>query len=362
MNNELEIILESILEKVKKESASLNINQKKILIYKSLYESLTNRQDLLEDKDETLKTIYKAFIYSKLTPPVGTSSFLGYSILERKSIRKIDDNLIEKNYSKILKSYKDLVKELKLTSSLDIANLFSILLWNGYFSENKKYVYGISNRMMEEKNLQSLIMQGHGACFENARMLNDFIKTCNKRSSMIMCYMDGENTKINRPKEVKIKYDNTAQTLRHKKKHSLKGLLEDFLLKNYSGNHIINIIEDDDKLIFYDVTNNCILSILNDETLKLINGEGKYTIFPFTASQLLGPFTDFDYLIKLLGNEKLTSNLNEEEFKEQFRKIHSMFLENKQFVNDIYTDIHKNIENINQEVREKTYKYLYCQK
>ena len=102
--------------------------------------------------------------------------------------------------------------------------------------------------------------------------------------------------------------------------------------------------------------------VLNDETLKLINGEGKYTIFPFTASQLLGPFTDFDYLIKLLGNEKLTSTLNEEEFKEQFRKIHSMFLENKQFVNDIYTDIHKNIENINQEVREKTYKYLYCQK
>ena len=55
MNNELEIILESILEKVKKESASLNTNQKKILIYKSLYESLTNRQDLLEDKDETLE-------------------------------------------------------------------------------------------------------------------------------------------------------------------------------------------------------------------------------------------------------------------------------------------------------------------
>lgn len=362
MNNELEIILESILEKVKKESASLNTNQKKILIYKSLYESLTNRQDLLEDKDETLKTIYKAFIYSKTTPPVGTSSFLGYSILERKSIRKIDDNLIEKNYSKILNGYKDLVKELNLTSSLDIANLFSILLWNGYFSENKNYVYGISNRMMEEKNLQSLIMQGHGACFENARMLNDFIKICNKRSSMIMCYMDAENTKINRPKEVKIKYDNTAQTLRRKKKHSLKGLLEDFLVKNYSGNHIINIIEDDDKLIFYDVTNNCILSILNDETLKLTNGEGKYTIFPFTASQLLGPFTDFDHLIKLLGNEELTSNLNEEEFKEQFRKIYSMFLENKQFVNDIYTDIHKNIENINQEVREKTYKYLYCQK
>ena len=60
--------------------------------------------------------------------------------------------------------------------------------------------------------------------------------------------------------------------------------------------------------------------------------------------------------------EEFCFQLNEEEFKEQFRKIHSMFLENKQFVNDIYTDIHKNIENINQEVREKTYKYLYCQK
>lgn len=360
MNNELEIILESILEKVKKESVSLNTNQKKILIYKSLYESLINRQDLLEDKDETLKTIYKAFIYSKIAPPVGTKSFLDYSILERKSIRKIDDNLIEKNYNKILKSYKDLVDELKLTSSLDIANLFSILLWNGYFSENKKFVYGIGNRMMEEKNLQSLIMQGHGACFENSRMLNDFIKKCNKRSSMIMCYMDGENTKINRPKEVKIKYDKTAQSLRHKKKHSLKGFLEDFLVKNYSGNHIINIIEDNDKLIFYDVTNNCILSILDDETLKLINGEGKYTIFPFTASQLLGPFTDFDCLIKLLGNEELSATLTEEEFKEQFKKIHSMFLENTQLADDIYTDIHKNIENINQEVGEKTYKYLYC--
>ena len=72
---------------------------------------------------------------------------------------------------------------------------------------------------------------------------------------------------------------------------------------------------------------------------------------------IMNNFTNY-----LLGNEELTSNLNEEEFKEQFRKIHSMFLENKQFVNDIYTDIHKNIENINQEVREKTYKYLYCQK
>lgn len=116
------------------------------------------------------------------------------------------------------------------------------------------------------------------------------------------------------------------------------------------------------KSLYESLTNRQDLLEDKDETLKLTNGEGKYTIFPFTASQLLGPFTDFDYLIKLLGNEELTSNLNEEEFKEQFRKIHSMFLENKQFVNDIYTDIHKNIENINQEVREKTYKYLYCQK
>ena len=37
------------------------------------------KNKVLEDKDETLKTIYKAFIYSKTTPPVGTSSFLGYS-------------------------------------------------------------------------------------------------------------------------------------------------------------------------------------------------------------------------------------------------------------------------------------------
>ena len=35
MNNELEIILESILEKVKKESATRNTNQKKILIYQA---------------------------------------------------------------------------------------------------------------------------------------------------------------------------------------------------------------------------------------------------------------------------------------------------------------------------------------
>ena len=58
----------------------------------------------------------------------------------KEKLSKIDDNLIEKNYSKILNGYKDLVKELNLTSSLDIANLFSILLWNGYFSENKNYL------------------------------------------------------------------------------------------------------------------------------------------------------------------------------------------------------------------------------
>ena len=74
-------------------------------------------------------------------------------------------------YSSLLDKTKKLALELGLTNSLEISNLFSYLLWNGYFSKTKQNRY----QQLGRKNISGLfyadIMDGIGVCLNHAYVL-----------------------------------------------------------------------------------------------------------------------------------------------------------------------------------------------
>ena len=355
MDKELEEILNQVTIEIKSLDDSLNTNQKKIIVYRKIAEKLKNKQYLLKDTSKVQKYIYEMFLYSKLIPPIGTMQFLDYSLVKRESLRGYDNALIEENYNKILKTYYNLAKELNVSSSIDLSILFSILLWKGYFSENKKYIYSKKNRIYEEKNYQVIIMDGHGVCLEIAKMLNDFLKACSEDSSILMCYADPKKININNPKLVRRLHDNTAYE--NKKNNNIRNKLSELISKQYIGNHAVNIIKNSDEIILYDATSNCILKVINEKEAEIINGEGLYKMFPFTSIQLSYNDIDVNLLKKIFNNSQ--TKLKEEDFLLSLNTIKYLFIDNKNLIDDVYDEVHNNIENISDEIYNNMFNHVF---
>ena len=81
-------------------------------------------------------------------------------------------------YSSLLDKTKRLALELGLTNSLEISNLFSYLLWNGYFSKTKSNIYSSK----ESKGIYGLLYADiiDGKSFQtcNTEMLKDLLNSC----------------------------------------------------------------------------------------------------------------------------------------------------------------------------------------
>lgn len=84
-------------------------------------------------------------------------------------IKEIEENQKENTismeyYNQVLEKTVKLALELNLTKSLEYANLFTYLLWNGYFSLDKKFAFKIEDRLLSEGMYFLDIFKGNGVC------------------------------------------------------------------------------------------------------------------------------------------------------------------------------------------------------
>lgn len=240
------------------------------------------------------------------------------------------------NYKQILNKFKILTEELNLNNSLEISLLYTYLMWNGYFSKDKKLYYQIEKRVLMQGMYSYDIMNGNGVCLNFSEMLKDCLNECGYSSAILL-------NKIENKKELKrdyapdIKRNNIKPGLIHKTKVALLKPIT-----NKTGNHAFNLVEDNGKLYIYDVTNLLVLELKNKEYANIITGQGNFKLTPYLS-----------YIFNIQNGENLINHLNTTtEFTTPYDRYNyiitaencmQLFNKNKSLFDDYHDDINDDI-------------------
>lgn len=222
------------------------------------------------------------------------------SNLIRKNRNKYSE--IMHNYNILLEKMSSLSKELNFTNSLELNILFSYLLWNGYLSKDRKY-----NFKKEDKDkIMGLFfldtMDGFGVCLDNSEMLKDFLNLNGYPSAVLQNFYDDKSVKVDY--EIDIERKTITDSTKTK-------LIERVLKRN--ANHAFNLIEDNDSLYIYDATNLLMQGIISQDSSQMINGIGKFKLFPYRSYMLCANSKEISLLDKFIKTDNYPINYTRED-------------------------------------------------
>lgn len=232
---------------------------------------------------------------------------------ELLDIQKVNIKDFEKSYihyQNILNIYADLVQKLNLKNSLQICMLFTYLLWNGYFSVNKKHVY--TDYMTA--NIDGLasfdIMNGKGVCLSYSTMLRDFLIVCGYDSANLI---NSEDANIKYSYMPKI-FRQTGRIKRITKFHEFISKIQ---TKNL-GNHSFTLVNENDNLYIFDPTNLALIRITSINEAKVVNGKGTFKLMPDISYACNIPLESTKVLDKLCKNKTFDNPYTEEYYRKTF--------------------------------------------
>ena len=284
--------------------------------------------------------------------------YLNYLNNEAERYKKIYEKSMI-NYNEMLTKYKDLALELKLKNALEMSMLFSYMMWNGYYSVDKKYSYKLEDRLLIPGLYSFDIIRGNGVCLAHSQLLADYLNVCSKKSSFISCNFElNETSNLNTFKPPIRRVHNIDIRLKF-----ISTILSSLLCAKNSknGNHSVTLIEDDNKFYVCDSTNLYFAQIQNDSTATIINGNGKYYLKPL-SSPIEIPYADFNRLYeKVLESDKKDA-YTFSKIVCDYEYITALARQNIRLLNDAYDDIHHNLEFINNETNKHGNKLLKKEK
>lgn len=340
---------EQRIEELKQEFKDLTKEQKELLLYRKIVgtgkmednsKSFNHNQNINSDE---LLCLIKAADIGFLKPLVEYA--MRNNQLKYQEIYK--ESLI--CYNNILENYKKLSQELNINSSLDLSHLLTYMLWNGYFSVNKKHFYQLQGRLLLPGMFSFDVIKGKGVCLAYAELLHNYLSTCEKNSSILTCKVPTGKKNIScdyRPEiERNIKNNISSRVFSDFKTFFLDGLI------NKLGNHAITLIEENGKMYAYDPTNLYALNIKDVSTASIINGKGEFQIKPLTTL-ITVPHSDPNHIFEklLLGN--IEPALSRKEFIFSFENLMELVNNNISLLDDAYDNIHSDLEYIDKQIDE----------
>ena len=268
----------------------------------------------------------------------------------------------EEDYKEILRKTKLLSQELKLNNSLEISNLFTYLLWNGYFSKDKRLNFQSHDRLLLSGAYSQDIMNGHGVCLNFSDMLTDLLNEYDFSAATILNKL---------PTKPHLDYRPDIERNRSKKKlsNSLIRMLLIPIMKNFP-NHAFNLIKENNGLYIYDSTNLFISNLTSKNESIIITGVGKIKLYPYFSYYINldnKPVETLDFLHTTTNYE---SPYTKSDFIDTWEECLLLFTKNMGLLNDFYDEIYSNINKIteeNKDVKQKlknknTYKIKIIEK
>lgn len=262
-------------------------------------------------------------------------------------------------YNNILENYKKLAQELKVNSSLDLSHLLTYMLWNGYFSVNKEHFYKLQERLLLPGMYSFDVIKGKGVCLAYAELLHNYLSTCEKDSSILICKVPTEKKAIicdYRPQiERNVKSNTSSRIFSSFMMFFLGGLINKF------GNHAITLIEENGKIYAYDPTNLYALNIKDASTASLINGKGEFQIRPL-MTLITDPHSDPSHIYEKLSLGEVKPAFSRKEFIFSFENLIELVNNNVGLLDDAYDNIHSDLEYIDRQTDEIGGKYKALRK
>jgi len=346
-------LLEEKIQMYKKDFEELNGEEKKLLAYRKIIELYKNgslsgqNEKQLNSYDNVLAIIKAADYECGFIGPM----FSNYKCKIAQKNREIyKESLI--SYNKVLNNYKDLSRELNINSSLELSHLFTYMLWNGYYSVTKEHTYKMQDILLIPGLLSFDAIKGQGVCLAYASLLHDYLKVCDKNSSILECKV------LTGKKDVSWSYQSEIERNVENNISSriLNIILSPFIkiLTNKLGDHAVTLIEENDKLFIYDPTNSYVLNIKNSDIATIINGKGDFKLKPFSALMVTSDMADMESIgvLEKLLFDSINPAFNKKEIISTFENIMELIQDNKKLLDDAYDNIHCELEFIEKQTNE----------
>jgi len=254
---------------------------------------------------------------------------------------KIEDDygIMKCYYPNVLDKMKKLSLELGLDNSLELSNLYTYLLWNGYLSKTKHNVYKIEDRKLIYGMYFVDIIDGIGVCLNHADMLKNFLNRCGYDAALMVNLSDKSAKK-----------DSNISINRNINKSKVRTKILNLILNpiiNMVGNHAFTLIKENGRFYVYDSTNLITLEMKKSCVAEVINGDGTFKLNPY-FSWLLNSSSDkgLSVIDSLFEMEDLSFPYTREDFICTTEKNMVLFDDNISLLDDFYDDVRTNLISI----------------
>jgi len=337
--------------------AGLSKEQQIYMFYRNIIRRCQKQRELLANLNESKNNqLSQQFLIDDLlyleafSKVVGFSESLKATVLhvscstENKFKELYADSLAK--YQLVLENYKQLASELQLDNAMQLSHLFAYLLWNGYLSVTKEHHYNLKGRLLLPEMHSFDVINGQGVCLSYAEFLHHFLETCHQKSAMLDCLALRKNN-INHFSNINRKICINRSIV----SKISDNLLPKILLEKRVGNHEVTLIEDDDKIYIYDVTDLCVLNVINKDEALLVNGKGTYNIKPL-STLVFNPYADPNNIFEKLLMDNVSPAFNEQEVIACYEQTLDLIMRNISLLDDAYDNIHPFLEFISNQTKE----------
>ena len=254
-----------------------------------------------------------------------------------KSRRKLRSEFGE-SYDKIIDTWTYVTDALNINTPLETACFYSILLWGGYFSQNKILYYQEDNRVNLNGWYSLDIMYGNGVCLNFSDLLKDLLLKKGFSSALLINYVE------------KMKSSSIGKELiiRRKRKSSNKRkILIKFMkpvLKKH-GNHAFIVIRDQNKIFGYDPTNLFCVNISSIRSADTIDGVGHFELKVNESYAYACSNREFEILDDIMTTDSADC-LTRQEINEAWINAYYKFKNNIGLLDECYNYLHPQVKDI----------------
>lgn len=313
------------------EIESMNDNRAKYEIFKESFLRTTSDHSFYNEIGESSEYAWIKdnidFVMASLKGDLAKAGWIGCNV-DKDSRAEIN-----MYYSSLLDKTKRLALELGLTNSLEISNLFSYLLWNGYFSKTKNNIWNPKKNKGIYNLYYTNIIDGNCSQTSNTEMLKDLLNSCDFAATSL------SNTISNKTKfDIIYKVPIERQIASLSTSQKVKSLLFAPITKKI-GNSSFVLIREEDKIYIYDPTMLSLFEASDSFNASLINGLGVTELHPYMSFLYLKDMPrEIMAIDGLFELSDLSSPYSREVFMQTSDANIETFKKNTYLLDDFYAD------------------------
>lgn len=233
-------------------------------------------------------------------------------------------------YMHIVKKIVKLLKELYITNPLEIKIIYEYLLYNGYFSIDKKFKFSTNDRKLNVHIPGADIIRGNGVCINISDLLKEIYNMYGFNSHVVTCSLE--------PTKTPSKYTPNIKRNVGKVDLGKPNFFNAYLLKKYVGNHAITLVNYNNKSYLCDPSSLDFVSLKKNNNGEYLFHDIKTTLLPEYFGILENKVNELNRLLKF------TTKLDSKEIIDFYEKvIHSCEL-NKYTFNKFHESIKNDID------------------